>query len=229
MGRVKEYLEDYQNAWAKSTVKAESAKLNKYGHLAEQDPSKSFDLLSAELKPYTIKTLFIRLSHYKQWRVDKGLDEVNTYKEFMRKHANKFKHVYDRKPVTVDYQTALSRIRSLSDQDVRETAEYMLKSGLRISEVYKAKDGYVVGKGGKKRPVFVDPPKTLASQSRVRDSLSSIGLKPHDLRKLCATRLVEKGADAATLCHVMGWSNIETAYRYLQPKTNDAIKGLMND
>lgn len=229
MGKVKEYLADHQNAWAPSTLKSESSKLNKYGHLVDQDPAKAFKSLTKDLKPYTIKTLFIRLSHYKQWQVDKGLDETNTYKEFLRKHANKFKHVYDRKPVKVDYNTTLSRIRSLSDQDVRETAEFLLKSGLRISEAYKVKDGFVVGKGSKKRPVFVDPPQTLASQKRLRDGLSSIELTPHDLRKLCATRLVEKGADAATLCHVMGWTKIETAYRYIQPKNNESIKEMMEN
>jgi len=229
MGRMKEYLDYHKNAWAETTMKAEEARLHKYLHLSEASPSAAYNELSKQLKPYTIKTLFIRLSHFTQWKIDQGLEEgPNQYKDFLKMYANKFKHVYDRKPVKIDYQAALRAIKSIADHATRDHAEFLLKSGLRISESYKVKDGYVTGKGGKTRKVFVTPPTILVSQKVLREALSSKGLKPHDLRKLCATNLARNGADAPTLCKVMGWSSITTAYRYLQPIDDKRIEEMLN-
>lgn len=229
MSQMKEYLKYHQHAWSTTTLKAEEARLHKYLHLASTEPSSAYADLMHTLKPYTIKTLFIRLSHFNQWRIDQGLEDgPNKYKQFMKMHANKFKHVYTKTPVLLDYHSALRAISSLADQATRDTAEFLLKSGLRISEAYKVKDGQVTGKGGKPRPVYVTPPTTLVSKKVLREALSSIGLKPHDLRKLCATNLARNGADPATLCKAMGWSSISTAYRYLQPLDDNKIKELMS-
>lgn len=227
MGKVKEYLNEHRFSWAKTTINSEEARLNKYGHLLDKDPACAYAQLLPELKPYTIKTLFIRLSHYQKWRIAQGLDQAATYESFLKKHANKFKHVYDKKEINIDYDTALQRIQTIADHATREHAEFLLRSGLRISESAKVRDGQVVGKGGKTRPVFFDPPKTLVSPKKLRGALAKLGLKPHDLRKLCATRMARKGTDAATLCKVFGWSKIDTAYKYLQAQDNDTIKRLM--
>lgn len=227
MSYIKQYLDYHQNAWSPTTLESEAARLKSYVHLT--DPSRAYAQLAKRLKPYTIKTVFIRLAHYHEWLRKQGLEEgPNQFQEYLKIHANKFKHVYSRKEVNIDYNTALQRIRSLSAQDTRAHAEFLLKSGLRISESYQVKDGYVVGKGSKPRKVFADPPKTLVPKKRLREALTSIGLKPHDLRKLCATNLVRQGADAATLCHVMGWSKITTAYNYLQPFDDSKIKEMLN-
>lgn len=229
MARMKDiqmYLDAHKNAWAPNTLKAEESRLRKYAKLT--DPASAYAHLTTELKPYTIKILFIRLSHFEQWRIEQGLEEgPSKFKQFLKSHANKFKHVYDRKEVDVDYDTALQRIRTIADQATREHAEFLLRSGLRISESYKVQDGQVVGKGGRPRKVYSDPPKTLVPQHRLRGALARLGLKPHDLRKLLATKLVRRGADAATLCHVMGWSKIETAYRYIQPMQDSKIEEML--
>lgn len=228
MSKVSEYLQAHKYAWSKTTIRAEEARLHKYLHLAEQDPASAYADLSSKLKPYTIKTLFIRLSHYQQWLFEQGFTaEHSQYRKFLKSHANKFKHVYDRKQVKIDYQAALRAIQSITCPKVRAHAEFLLRSGVRISESYKVQDGHVAGKGGKLRKVYVDPPKTLVPQNALREALAAFDLTPHSLRKLCATNLARNGADAATLCKVMGWSNIRTAYNYLQPLNDVKIKEMM--
>lgn len=228
MGRMKEYLDYHKNAWSETTMKAEEARLHKYLHLAETPPASAYAELSKKLKPYTIKTLFIRLGHYQEWLFNqKFKDTPSEYKTFLKSHANKFKHVYDRKPVGTDYHSALRAISTLADSATRFHAEFLLKSGVRISESYSVKDGFVVGKGGKRRKIYVDPPSTLVPQKVLREALSSINLTPHALRKLCATNLARNGADAPTLCKVMGWSSIATAYKYLEPIDDDRIKEML--
>ena len=229
MGRMKEYLDFHKNAWSETTYRSEEARLHKYLHLAELDPASAYAQLIKKLKPYTVKTIFIRLTHFTEWKRTQGLmDGPNLFKTYMKTHARQFKHVYDRKPVNLDYQAALRAISSIADQATREHAEFLLRSGLRVSESYQVRDGHVIGKGGKPRKVYVSPPSTLVSQKVLREALAAVGLTPHDLRKLCATNLARNGADAPTLCKVFGWSSISTAFRYLEPITEDKIEGLMN-
>jgi len=55
-----------------------------------------------------------------------------------------------------------------------------------------------------------------------------IGLTPHSLRKLFATKLVTSGMTLPDVCNVMGWSSMQTAMSYLQvsneTKLEDQIK-----
>lgn len=46
------------------------------------------------------------------------------------------------------------------------------------------------------------------------------------LRKLYATKLIEKGCKEADLLKIMGWSHIATAAYYLQPKNDKEIMQL---
>lgn len=222
---VEQYIEGQRNAWSPMTLKTERSRLVGILRLSSNlsSPDKLFiDMKAAGWKPYTIKTAFVRLAALERWsRRDLGYDR------FLREMRNRFKHSYERQDVKVTYREAVSRIDKISCGKTRQMAHDMLRSGLRLSEAYKVRDGSVKGKGDKLRKVYVEVATTVP-RSTLWARLKEVGLKPHDLRKLCATRLSENGATAADLCKVFGWSSINTAYRYLQPKDDQKLLEMMN-
>lgn len=219
------YLKDHETAWSPTTLKSESSRLRRALSIS-QVPSELYERLLKTHKPYTIKTTFIGLSRLEKWCAERGhIKKSMGFHEFVRKHRNKFKHVYDRVPVACTYDQALSRIGELREP-YKTAAMELLKTGLRISEPARVAQGCVVGKGGKKRRVFGEIT-TVVPKSTLHAKLQAVGLKPHDLRKLFATRLAERGAAPADLCRVMGWSSLETAYRYLQPKDDQKIEEML--
>ena len=145
----------------------------------------------------------------------------------MEKAANKFKYAYQKEDVGLTFEEARQRIMTLEDP-YRSMALGMLQTGVRISEAYNVRDGKVKGKGGKRRTVFGTIEKTAPKATFWRH-LRRIGLKPHSLRKLCATHLASKGATAADLCKVFGWTNIHTAYVYLQAKDDERLSSFIED
>ena len=100
---------------------------------------------------------------------------------------------------------------------------------MRFSEFQTIEDGVVVGKGGRRREIYVTDlprPKGDVSYGTFYRHLKEVGLKPHDLRKACLTRLVEQGANEFELCEIAGWRNLNTASSYI--KANKAkLKALM--
>lgn len=219
---IEKYIEAKKYAWSETTKRTVAAKLRSAHHLLDKTPEQVYEELSKRYAPYSVKQYLIIMGGYNEW-----LKGNNQFGSFVKQNARLFKSAYKKRKVTLSYPEAVKAINSIQDNAVRGTCLFILHSGLRISEVYKC-SGSVVGKGNKRRQVYVDTPKTLGSPSKVRRALARVGLKPHDLRKLCATRLAEKGADPATLCEVFGWSNISTAYNYLQPKKEDEIRELLN-
>lgn len=218
---VDRYLEAKESAWAESTWRSEKSRLKALGARINDAPAVLHKKLKEEgKKPYSIKTLFIRLSDMQAWA---GVE--NTYGQYLQTHKNRFKHVYQKEEVTVSYEEAKARIEGL-EAPYREMALGLLLTGVRISESYKVKDGKVEGKGGKVRKVYGEI-KATCPKSTFAAKLKEIGLKPHTLRKLRATVLAEKGASAADLCKIFGWSDIKTAYQYLQAKEESKLQELM--
>ena len=219
------YIHAQMNAWAPSTIKTERSRLLGIAALSNptNTPGGLFHAMEqAGWKPYTIKTAFVRLSAMEKW----SKQELG-YDRFLKEMRNRFKHSYERKDINVTYEEAISRIDKISCEKTRKMAIEILRSGVRISEAYKIQDGNVRGKGNKLRKIFVSVEATVP-RSTLWARLKAVGLKPHDLRQRCATRLVEKGASAADLCKVFGWSSITTAYRYLQPKDDNKLQEMMN-
>jgi hypothetical protein len=218
---VDPYLKDHETAWAPSTRASETSRLRRTLFLIDKGPGALFEHVVAEgYKPYAIKTLFIRICRLEAW-VNKSAE----YRTWYKKHSNRFKHAYVKRELNLTYSEVGVRVARLAEP-YRTQALEMLKTGLRISEVPKARDGMVIGKGDKPRKVFgritVSAPK-----STFQAKLKAVGLTPHMLRKLCATKLAEKGATPADLCAVFGWSSITTAYQYLQPQSEERLQRLM--
>lgn len=217
------YLKAHESAWSPTTLKSERARLNGISGLYGLSPLDLYTTLQSKgMKPYSIKTLFIRLAAMEKW----GKCEPK-FQEFLKTHANRFKHAYQKQEIAISYEEAQARIQTLAEP-YRTMATSLLASGLRISESYKVKEGKVAGKGGKVRKVFgILKLEGLPPKSTFTRKLKAAGLRPHDLRRLSATRLAEKGASAADLCKVYGWSDIRTSYQYLQAKDDERIKQLM--
>jgi integrase len=219
--KVDTYLEAKESAWAYSTWKSEKSRLRALGALIDSEPKTLHQTLKDRgMKPYSIKTLFIRLADLEAWA-----KAGTKYQEYMETHKNRFKHAYQKEELELTYDQAMERIQQL-DEPYRTMALGILKTGVRVSEAYKVKGGKVEGKGGKVRKVFGTIEVTVP-YSTFWAKLKAIGLKPHSLRKLCATRLADKDSTAADLCKVFGWSSITTAYQYLQAKEDSRLESLM--
>lgn len=222
---IDQYIEAHEGAWAPTTLKSETSRLRAVAHLVDDGPEAV--IKGTNLKPYALKTLLIRLVHFEAWLYEASLLRGEArFAQYMKKHKNRFKHAYVKEELSVTYDAACTRIAGMVGND---TASQLLSSGLRISELYSIDaDGYVTGKGGKRRRTFgATITKPTCSKSSLRNALRKIGLKPHTLRKLCATRCAERGASAADLCKIFGWSDIKTAYQYLQPKDDARLEELM--
>lgn len=219
--KIEAYIEDHQSAWSPSTLKSEASRLRSVKSEIDKGPKHLFiHLNSLGVKPYTIKTTFIRVCSLEAWC---GFSPE--YRTWMKKHQNKFKHAYEKEEVTITYEEAVKRIQSL-EAGVREHGLGLLETGLRLNESYVVTNGTVRGKGQKPRKIFGTIKETVPKSTLWR-KLKAVGLKPHMLRKLCATRLAEKGASAADLMKVFGWSDIRTASVYLQAKDEERLKSLM--
>lgn len=218
---VQAYLKDHETAWAPSTLKSESARLRKLANIMIKAPHDVYTILTNQgKKPYTIKTTFVRLVDLERWA---KLEP--RFARYMEKHERRFKHLYQKEEVEISYEDAQRRIMELEGKS-RQHALGLLQCGVRLTESYNVTDGRVVGKGGKVRKVYGTIKETEAKSTFAR-KLKAVGLKPHTLRKLCATRLAEKGATPADLCKIFGWSSIETAYQYLQSKEESKLAALV--
>lgn len=225
-----DYLDYHKTAWSQTTLKSEQARLAAaMPHLAE-GPEYLYERLVKDGRSlYGIKTLFIRLSSVETWAALQGRsDSFTGFKDFLKRHRNRFKHAYIRKEVKVSYQDALAKINAL-ESPYREAALTMLSCGLRISELNTLNDGHVIGKGGKRRKVYGKIYVSGGSipTSELRRKLKAVGLLPHSLRKLAASKAVENGAGPADLCELFGWSNVGTSFYYLQVKGDSRLRGLL--
>lgn len=218
--QIEAYINSKQNAWAPSTLASESARLYCLVHLiATMQPACLHAALKTKYAPYTLKTVFTRIAEFKQFVGD------NSYKEFMQSNARLFKNAYTKKTVGMDFTEATSRIAEIANEPVRKIAELMLTTGLRVHEAMKYDgSGEVIGKGLKKRPVFSNVRITEApGYHTIRRELAKVGLCPHDLRKLAATKLADSGMRNVDLMEVMGWSSMETASSYLQTSATSRL------
>ena len=227
---VNEYLSYNKYAWAPSTMKSEGYRLRSAEEYMSMEANELYAYLVDQGRaPYTIKTTFTRLSSYCDWLIDNGhMVKSNPYKEYMKRNAQIFRYSYKKKILSKSYDDAINLVRTkISCPITREHAEFLLLSGLRISESYnvylKGDNYYVDGKGGKQRRVYCAPPEKLVCKSTLRRALKVVELTPHDLRRLFATRLVALNMDLHDVCKIMGWSNIQTAMNYLQSSNEDAL------
>lgn len=216
---VKAYLDFHKNMWSDNTSRNAAYTLSRYYHA---DPQRAFSAMEG-LKPYSRHTAWTRLCHFAAWSGNQA------YVDFTHRHKKLLKNSYTPEKLTLTFPEALERINKIAHLGLRTEALRLLLGAQRWSDAPSGA-GVVTGKGGRTRPDFSPHPKNPdISYMQLYRALKKEGLKPHTLRKLALTRLVEKGATAADLMVVAGWSSIATAYSYLQSKQVTELKGILND
>jgi integrase len=223
---ISKYIESKQYAWAKTTLYTEHSRLLAHAHLADVEPLKAFiSLKDGGMKVYSIKTTLMRISDYYQWLIDNNHKPVgpNPFKLFFRSHANLFKYSYQPERLEITYAEAMERIEGIADSNLRAAARQLLEAGLRSCELKTINHEQVVGKGGKPREVFLPQDlKTFrykGSYAQLYYALKKVGLKPHTLRKLCATEFSrQKGMTLIDSMESFGWSSMGTPAKYFQPE-----------
>lgn len=234
---ISEYLAIKKNAWSPQTLVTVRSVLTRYGQsvIDKETP----EVLVARLerqgaKRYTQQTYMMYLRGF--WRYMH--DEEAPYADYLKANKQLFKNSYGRKTVNCTFDKAHNTLQSLPPTPEREACLRMLLSAQRASEagLYRSpndkkeniNEETIIGKGGKIRanlsPIGTDPVSYFRVYTYLREHL---GLSPHDLRKLALTRAGDNGASAADLCEIAGWTSIETAYFYLQPKDKERLKEMM--
>lgn len=213
-------------------MKSEMSRLLKTAPHLDSRPQTLFNAL--RLSPYSRLTTWIRVVNYWDWLIHEGLTPgPNPYKIFMSTNRNAFKQVYKRKEINLSYEQVKEKIEQINHPETRHRALQILCNGLRWHESTQQENianGKVVGKGGKLRPLYgpqIEEKHYQISYSVFRKHLATVGLKPHDLRKVFATKLAQAGLAEADLLKVMGWSSILTAQSYLQPQRDEALRQLV--
>lgn len=221
--KIDKYLESKQYSWAPSTLKKAGYSLHKHGwRVFEQKPEEAYVTLRDEIQPYTLRTVFVYLAGLATYC---GKEAYKDYIEFPKTHANLFKNAYSNKAELLSERTSKLLHDTDVDPDVAMVVDTLINTGMRISEVYTYSNGYVIGKGGKMRKVYgeVKLPAVLPSYHKVYRALKARGFKPHDLRKIFLTRLLQGGIDIHDVAHIAGHSSIQTTMRYLIPSTDEAL------
>lgn len=220
---IQKYIDSKQNAWSPVTLKKEAYRLYSLAHVINGNAEALWQELQ-RLAPYTRQTAWTRVTAF--WAESFPGNE-NPYEMFRTKNANFFKNVYKRKAVPISYDEAKARIEGIACAEVRAHALALLSSAQRYSESVQGKqDGVVVGKGGKVRVDLRTSADGFAGSYHQfwRALKEATSLTPHMLRKLALTRAAENGAQAQDLMEIAGWSSIQTASWYLQPKTVARLK-----
>lgn len=228
---IEAYIESKRNAWSPTTLKSEKARLSNFflktsnkTWVSSEDAWKSL----VNLAPYSRVTTWTRLVDFYDWTLENDLAETkapNPYKRWRRENQRLFKNTYQRQVPEVSFDQARSLVDSITDESIRNRAKLLLYGGLRYFECDSFSDSHVIGKGSKRRAVFVKPSGPIYSgpYKAFWSALREVGLKPHMLRKLFATECHRNGLDHFDLCEVMGWASIETARSYVAPKKKEEL------
>jgi hypothetical protein len=169
------------------------------------------------MKPYSIKTTFVRLGQFHQWLMETDKIppvKLNPWKHFIKANALLFKYSYQTERLKITYEEAKKLVESIQEDHYRHAAQQLL------------------GKGSKPRNVFLrdglNDFRYHGSYTPLYKRLKALGLKPHTLRKLCATRFSTKsGVSDVDVCEVFGWESIETSKKYRQPQRRERLSALL--
>lgn len=227
---IHKYIEDKVLAWSPTTQRSELYRLKAVAQYLDGNPVTLWANIQ-DLKPYSRVTTWTRVSQFWDFLIEQGIKQENPYVKFRQKNAKAFKNTYSPSTPRLGFAEAVRRIKLIRNDDDRNLGLQIIGSGERFAEAVQRTDR-VVGKGSKPRDTF-RPGSTELDYGRsyhsFRNSLKSVGLKPHALRKLFASKLVEKGAKEQDLLKIMGWSSMNTAKYYLQPKKDEEIKHIIFD
>jgi len=252
---VERYLQSKEFSWSATTLRSEKHRLKALSPYLNGDPKILWNYIESALAPYSRVTAFTRATDFWQWCINGGYlsheehnqegsekeqqgnksrQGHNPYQAFRQENKKLFKNAYKRKKAPCGFEEAKRRLNTIQNPIIRLKAMSLLMHGLRASELGTVEEGSLYGKGDKRRMLYGlnIPAETLVeikkvSYSTLRQALANVGLKPHDLRKAFATRLVEMGVNHFDLCEVMGWSSITTATAYIAPRDQKTLNNFV--
>ncbi len=224
---IDSYIKSNVLAWSTTTQTTARASLNAVASAMDGNPLTLWNEIQNR-KPYTRQTIWIRVSLFWGWCNPKA---DNPYVAWRKANAMAFKNAYTKERIEITYEEAKVRISAIADLAIQKRALEILGSGQRYAESCQS-GAEILGKGSKPRPNFrpelAGPPFDQSYHTFYR-ALRQVGLKPHTLRKLALTRMVDKGATVYDIMEVAGWSSIQTASSYIQPKETARLKDLLKD
>jgi integrase len=214
---IEHYIESKRLDWTGSTHQTEQRRLRAVERWITGDALYLWDNIQHQ-KPYSRLVLWVRVTDYWNWMIrNNHAFGTNPYYDFKKNHPKLFRNVYQTKKPTISFEEARARITNITDERLRLKALQLLEGGLRFTESLTVSGGKVRGKGGKLRPVYVPEREfSLSYRTFHRRLIEETGLRPHELRKIFATRLAEEGAGEFDLLEIMGWSDLETAKSYVR-------------
>jgi len=227
---INKYIESKQLAWSPTTIKSEQARLHAALDLINKGAEQLYHEGLKRYSPYALKTLMIRVSAFVDFM---GSTDANPFRSFLKTNARLFKNSYTKEEVGITFDEAWKRVNLMDDPVAKQAAQLILKTGLRSAEVLKYDgSGFIIGKGSKIRPVMSNEAlseemRSELTYSKLHKALAKVRLKPHTLRKLVATQLVEAGVREMDLLKILGWSSLTTAVSYLQSKTNKELQTIV--
>jgi hypothetical protein len=235
--QVEEYIKSKKHAWARTSLKNERYRLLFHGPRVLEDPKEVYEALKCRQTNHSIKTTFTRLGQFHEFLVETDaipFVKKNPWKKFLQTNANLFKHAYQTERLKVSYKEALSRIETQMKGQYKFASLQLLKGGLRYCELRTFDGEKVIGKGSKPRAVFLKGElKTFrytGSYSALYTRLKAIELKPHTLRKLCATEFTRQpGVTDPDTMRVFGWNDIGTSAKYRQALHDSKLSEMLEN
>ena len=228
---IEAYIKDKEFAWAPTTLRSESYRLSSLNLVLDGDPHRLWEHLQS-LSSYSRITTWTRVCAFWEWMIMTGrISGPNSYKQWRAKNARMFKNVYNPTHPKLTFKEAVEKVNQLQGQEIRTLALQILGEGTRWSECQREGSGPIIGKSATARPRYrptLEGAAFTGNYQSFRRALRRVGLKPHDLRKLCATRLVQEGLREQDLLKVMGWTSMETAKFYLAPKADAELRDVFN-
>src|SRR5690606_10537223 len=150
-------------AWEETTKKSERSRLvSVLSALQDQNPETLWKHLELKgIKPYSRVTTWTRVVSFVDWAISQKIitAETNPYKDWRKKNARLFRHVYEKKSPSISLEEAKARIAKIQNPSIKHKALELLYSGLRYSEslTLDYSNSSVIGKGRKGREVFISP------------------------------------------------------------------------
>jgi integrase len=230
-----EYIAYMAPKWSAASVRSERQRLTKLWNVIDGDPQKLWEAMQY-LHPHSRVTYWGRIASFWDWRIKKqGMAGPNQYAEFRTENPRCFRGKYVQKPCEQTVEELRAGIERIPDEhaDCRNKLLQLLEGGLRRTESYTlTPDGYVTGKGGKLRKVYVSEYGPMAGQSRYSTMLrlckEYTGVTPHKLRSARLTRVADNGGNMNELMKFAGWSSPGPAASYVNVR-EERLKALAQD
>lgn len=225
------YLDVYKNRWDVKTVNCKQSMLNQLStKLGDCNAETFFSYIDSNLASYSRVTYISLAADYYSWLIETNRKSgVNAIKALRKCKANNYKNAYQRKITGIRFEECEEKIHGIQDAKVKEICFDLLRSGLRVSELFSVNGNVVEGKFGLKRPFLGSVTCQVGEihPNTIRNHLAKVGLKPHDLRKAFVTKLIDAGLNLPDVASAVGHKSFKTTALYFQPKKDQVLRDLV--